>query len=267
MNDPRARLGLVLLVGVLAVCLDSPGALLALFAVCLVPVLALRPSLRRVGQGALTLLGIVWSTVLSQGIFYSDEPRVALFSVGPLTLWREGAAHGLVQSLRFCAVSLAGLALAISTSPERLHAALVALRVPFGLAFLVVTGLRFVPDALEEWAAVRRARARRGAPAWKRSPWAWMALETAMLGPVIARSMRRGRALAESLDARGFDASAPRALRRPLRISAGEIGVVAVGAMFTMAIAGSRILFALYVTETWYHPSLRPLYVLVRGSG
>ena len=94
-----------------------------------------------------------------------------------------------------------------------------------------------------------------------------MALETAMLGPVIARSMRRGRALAESLDARGFDASAPRALRRPLRISAGEIGVVAVGAMFTMAIAGSRILFALYVTETWYHPSLRPLYVLVRGSG
>ena len=265
MTDPRARLILVLLVGVLAVCLDSPASLLGLAIACLVPLLLAHPGRRRLLQGTLGLAGIVWSTVLSQGLFYSDQPRVAFASFGPFTLWNEGALHGLVQSLRFCSVSLAGLALAISTPPDRLHAALIALRVPFGLAFLVVTGLRFVPDALAEWGSVRRARARRGRPAWKRAPWSWLALETTMLGPVIARSLRRARALAESLDARGFDATAPRGLRRPLRAGTGEVIIVCVAGLLTLAIASARLLFALYVTETWYHPSLRPLYVVVRG--
>ena len=54
--------------------------------------------------------GIVWGTTLSQGLFYGDEPRVALVQLGPVAIWREGVQWGLVQSLRLVAVTLAGLA-------------------------------------------------------------------------------------------------------------------------------------------------------------
>lgn len=263
--DPRTRLMLVGLVGVLAVGLEAPRSLAALMLVCAGVFLRFGPS-RRTVLGAFGMLAaIVWSTVLSQGMFYGDEPRVALVTLGPLTLWREGVAHGLAQSLRFGAMTLAGFALAASTPPERLFAGLRALHVPFGLSFLVVTALRFVPDVAGEWAAVRRARARRGRPAWKRAPWAWLALETSLLTPVLARTLRRARALAESLDSRGFDASAPRAVRRPLRLRAMDVAVLCVATVVSFSVAAARVLFVLYTSDTWYHPGLREFYALARG--
>lgn len=262
--DPRTRLGLVGLVGVMAVGLEAPGSLAALMLASAVVFLRFGPS-RRTLLGALGMLAaIVWSTVLSQGMFYGDEPRVALLSLGPITLWREGVSHGFAQSLRFGAMTLAGFALAASTPPERLFAGLRALRVPFGLSFLVVTALRFVPDVAAEWQAVRSARARRGRPAWKRAPWAWLGLEAALLAPVLARTLRRARALAESLDSRGFDASAPRAVRRPLRIGAVDVAVLTVAMLFAFCVATIRMLFVLYTSDTWYHPGLREFYALAR---
>ena len=61
-----------------------------------------------------------------------------------MVLWWEGAVHGSVQALRIVSMSFAGLAMALSTPPDRLFAALVRLRVPYGVAFLAVTALRFV---------------------------------------------------------------------------------------------------------------------------
>jgi energy-coupling factor transport system permease protein len=198
-------------------------------------------------------------------MFYGDEPRVSFVSLGPLTLWRQGVAHGLVQSLRFVAMTLAGFALAASTPPERLFAGLRALRVPFGLAFLVVTALRFVPDVAGEWAAVRSARDRRGRPAWRRAPWAWVAVEAGSLAPVLARALRRARALAESLDARGFDPVAPRAVRRPLRLGLADRGIGAAALVLATCVLICRLLFVLYTSDTWYHPALLPLYATVRA--
>ncbi len=263
--DPRTRLALVGLVGLLAVCAEGSVALGGLAFAAGLAFVRHRPSGRTLGGAALMLVAITWSTVLAQGLFYGDEPRVALVSFGPLTLWRQGVTHGLVQSLRFVAMTLAGFALAASTPPERLFAALRALRVPFGLSFLVVTALRFVPDVATEWQAVRTARARRGHPAWRRAPWAWVALETTLLAPVLARTMRRARALAESLDARGFDPVAPRAVRRPLRFRVVDHLTLGAAATLGLGVGTARVLFVLYVTDTWYHPALRSLYALVRA--
>ena len=263
--DPRTRLALVGFVGLAAICLDSPRLLGGLVLCTGAVFAAFGPSRRQSVAAALALLGIVWSTVLAQGMFYGGEPRVLLVRIGPLALWREGVVHGLTQSLRFLAMTLSGFALAASTPPERLFSALRALRVPFGLSFLVVTALRFVPDVASEWAAVRAARARRGRAAWRRPPWSWVLLEAALLSPVLARSLRRARALAESLDSRGFDPTSPRAVRNPLRLGRLDggvlVGVVGLGGGLVIL----RVLFLLYTSDTWYHPALRPLYGWVRG--
>lgn len=262
--DPRTRIVLLGLVGVLAVALEQPTALAALALLCALPTWTWAGQRGWRLRGAFLIAAGVWGMVLSQALFYDGRPRVALATLGPLTIWQEGATYGLVQSLRLVATTLAGLAIAVSTPPDRLFAAMLRLRVPFGAAFLAITALRFVPQVSREVWVVRCARARRGRPVHHRSPWAWLALEISLLRPVVARALRRSRTLAESLDMRGFDPAAPRAVRRPLRMHAWEPGLIAVASTATAVVVTSRLLFLLYTAEIFYLPRLRPLYGFVR---
>ena len=262
--DPRTRIALLVAVGLLAVLLDRPASLGLLAAVSALPLFLLPIGWTWRRRAVVAALAVIWSTVLSQGLFYGDVPRVALLSVGPFTLWREGIGHGLTQSLRFIAVTFAGLAVAVSTPPDRMFAALVRLRVPYGVAFLAVTALRFVPDVGREVLIVRRARAMRGRPVLARTPWAWLALEMQLLRPVVARALRRATAMAESLDTRGFDAASPRAVRRPLRLAWWEPPLLIGVATGVAGVAGMQGLYWLYLAEVAYMPSLRPLYGFVR---
>ncbi len=267
MTDPRARLGAVFALGVLVLCLEGALPLGLLAAGSSAAVLAHPRAagwrLRFVGGVAL----LAWTTALSQGLFWADWPRTPLvvLSRDPwVVICREGVTHGLVQSLRFVALTAAGIWVALSTAPDRLVAALLALRVPFGIALMAATALRFVPLVGAEAWAVREARARRGRPVWARSPWAWMRLEVALLRPVVARALRRARALAESLETRGFHPTAPRAVREPLRMGAADVLGLTTVALVAFAAATARGLYALYGAELYYAPSLRPLYAFVR---
>jgi len=263
--DPRTRLGLLVAVGLLAVLLDQPASLELLAAVAALPLFLLPIGWTWRRRALLAALAVVWSTVLSQGLFYADPLRVALLRVGPIVVWRQGVVHGLVQSLRLVAVTFAGLAVAVSTPTDRLFAALVRLRVPYAMAFLAVTALRFVPVVGQEILVVRRARARRGRPAAARAPWAWLALEIALLRPAVARSVRRARRLAEALDVRGFDPTSPRAVRRPLRMASWEPPLLVLVALLVVGIAGLEGLYGLYVGEVLYVAGLRDVYGLVRS--
>jgi len=263
--DPRTRLGLLSCVGMLAICLDAPMSLALLAGCCVLPLIWLRVSAVWWRRGLVAVLTVVWSTVISQGLFYAEQPRVSLLQLGPLHLYREGVVHGLAQSLRFIALSLAGIGLTVSTPPDRLYAALLALRVPFGLALMASTALRFLPELGEQMQVVRRARRHRGRPAWQRAPWRWLALEVALLRPVVARAWRRAQRLAESLDARGFDPVAPRAVRRPLRMRAGDWVVLWAAGVVSSGVVTARLLYLLYTSETWYWPALRPLYGFTRN--
>ncbi|MBN1337422.1 MAG: energy-coupling factor transporter transmembrane protein EcfT [Deltaproteobacteria bacterium] len=262
--DPRVRLGLLACVGVLAVVLDRPQSLGLLVLLSAAPFAVIHVPGGWRSRGLIAALTLVWGTVLSQGFFYADEPRTALVRIGPLSFWREGALHGLVQSLRFVSVTLAGVAVAVSTPVDRLLAAMLSLKIPFGIAFLSVTALRFVPEGAREALVVRRARARRGRPIAHRAPLAWIREELALVRPVVARALRRARTLAEALDARGFDAMAPRAVRRSLRMRTGEGLLLAFVALLTGAAVGLRALYVLYGAEVLYLPRLRWLYGFVR---
>jgi energy-coupling factor transporter ATP-binding protein EcfA2/energy-coupling factor transporter transmembrane protein EcfT len=262
--DPRTRLGLLLCAGLLAIALEQPFALGLLTFLCAVPLVALRPSWTWWRRGGVLVLAVVWSTALSQGLFYAEQPRVPLVQLGPLVVWEQGLVYGLAQSLRFVALALGGIALAVSTSPDRMFAALRALRMPFGLALMTATALRFLPRIGAEVLTVRRARAARGRPAWRRSPSAWLRLELSLLRPTVARSWRRAQALAESLDTRGFDALAPRGVRRPLRMSGLDWGLIGLGLLVTLGVCWARVMMLLYTSETLYLQALRPLYGFVR---
>ena len=260
--DPRTRIILVFNVGILALVLDQPLSLFLLACICALPFLPNRKwALRAIGLASL----VVWSTVVSQALFYNAEPRIAWFHVGPLTVWREGAIYGLVQSLRVVAVGLAGVALAIRTPPDRLFAGLLRLRIPFGLALMASAALRFLPELTESWSVVRQARRRRGRPAHHRNPWGWLKLEVSLLRPLVARAIRRAWCLGESLDARGFDPVAPRAVRKPLQFGQWEPVLIVMVGTITMTSVAMRLLYLLYTWDSVYLPALRPMYAFVRA--
>ena len=262
--DPRLSLGLVFSWGLAGLCLEGP---LPLGLLALVPVLVLMRQPIAMAWRLRILVGIavlLWSTLLSQGLFWAGWPRTPLVALGPLRLYREGVEHGMVQGLRFVAGLAAGGLLAATTAPDRLVQALLALRRPFGLALMASTALRFVPLVAEEWTVIRHARAARGRPLWQRSPWRWLQAELELLAPLYARALRRARVLAETLDCRGFHPTAPRRPRVPLQFRWPDMLVLTCLLPTLSLLVCARFLYSLYSWELYYHPSLRPLYSWVR---
>lgn len=260
---PLGGFSVVLGVGMLAILLDGAILLGGLAMLCAGALLS-RPMPRRTRlQIGLGIAVLVWTTMLSQGLFYGDRPRTAVFQLGPVSLWWEGLGWGAVQSARLIAVSSAGLALAMSYGPDRLLGVLRTVRVPGGLAFLAVTALRFVPVVASEWRVVREARARRGRPLSRRGPIAWVAAEVLMLRPLVVRALRRARVLAESLDSRGFDVRHSHGAVEVWRL---QDRVVAVGLGGTVgSVAAAQGVYALYLWELYRHPGLAGFYAWVRA--
>ena len=280
--DPRLKLAALVWLSVLSVLVDSLPALVGLLAVGAVAAggLRMRP------RGWLAVLGVLaavaWGTVLSQSIFYAEAPRTLLVALVPewqvgdwtfpgVRLYREGAVHGLAQSLRTLSVMLLGLAVCLSTSPERLLAALVRCRVPVAVAFIAVTALRFLPTLLGEWAMVRAARRLRGYRfPWKRPLQWFFAVPRAIfsaaggLFPVLSGALRRAETLAASVSSRGFDPAARRTHYPPLRMRPAERMLLAGLFLTAAAVVTAKSLFWLYLADAYYHPALRPLYQAVR---
>jgi energy-coupling factor transport system ATP-binding protein len=252
---------LVLAVGTMAVSVDHAVALGAL---ALVPAIGLARAAPRWRWAALgAAAAFTWSAVISQGLFYSDLPRVPLFSLGPIAIWREGVRHGLVQGLRATATTFAGLALAARHPPDRLRASLVRLGIPGGPAFLAGVSLRSLPLALREAAEVRAARARRGGPLSRLGPMARLSAEIDLLRPVVARALRRAATLGDSLLTRGFDPASP-PLVEVAPIGASDRAVVAAAFALVACVVGIQAVTAAYLSELWYVPAWRPLYAFAR---
>ena len=205
--DPRLKLAWLMAISTASVLVDANAALGVLFAAAAVPAVWLKMRLK----GWLLLLGLLaitaWGTMLSQALFFYVDSFAQVDVVPPfnlagahfdgLRLTSEGAWEGLRQSLRLLGLTLAGISVAISTSPERLLSALVRNGVPAALSFMAVAALRFLPAMLDEWWTIREAVQMRGyRPCWWSRPLATLRQELVLLVPLLAATLRRATALA-----------------------------------------------------------------------
>jgi energy-coupling factor transport system permease protein len=232
--DPRVKLAWLATISVGCLWFSQPWALVALTVAAALPYVSIRMPWRALVAYSSLLVLVLWSTVLSQALFIYDPKGEPLFTIVPaftwggtpyagLHLWPEGAAYGAVQSLRFIANLLAGGSVALTTSPERLLAALVALRIPASLSYMATAGLRSLPTALDEWAALRQAyRLRSGRLRGGKSSRLSMREELRLVEPLLANTLRRAATLALAVRARGFDAAAPRTHYPALELKARE---------------------------------------------
>jgi len=268
--DPRVKLAGMAWVSAASLLLDSSLALLALVGLAALAATGLRLPPRAWLLAGLLLATTVWGTIASQALFYAGAPRTVLFTLIPageifgwhwsgLYVIREGAWYGLGQSLRMLAVTMAGLAVCLSTSPERLLGGLLRLRVPVALGFMAVAAIRFLPTLVAQWGQVRQARRLRS----QANGW-WLADQAAVLRPVLASALRRATSLATSVSSRGFDPSAPRTFYPPLVLQTREKLLLAGLALSLATLATVKGLYWLYLAELFYRPGLRPVYDLAR---
>ncbi|NQT14648.1 MAG: energy-coupling factor transporter transmembrane protein EcfT [Planctomycetes bacterium] len=271
--DVRLKMAIAFSMSLLVVLVDSVPMLATVAVAGVLLFLLGWPNVSQVKLVCVTLALVVWGLMLSQGIFYSRFPRHALvvlvqpnwlFADG-LKVYAEGLHHGLVQSLRFTAMGLAGYAICFSTEPDRFLRGLLAMRVPFSLSFMAVSAIRFLPLVAEEFRAVRTAMRMKGYRPFRGGLRDTIRVEVAGLRPVLAGTIRRSQEVALSILTRGFTLDAKRTSLYHERFRAWHW--VALTGMITVvgAIGLCKVLFWLYEHEVYYAAGLRPLYSLVRN--
>jgi len=276
--DPRAKLLLLALAGLWAVLLERPAAL-ALCAALSVGALCLSGAGARRVLGSLGGLALAGGGVaLRQAVFYQQAPRTELCAwrpasgfwravLGPdgLALYREGFFYGVTQGLRLVLAMGAGLAVAFSTDASELLAGLRFFRVPYGLAFMAVTSLRFLPLLGREAATAWRAARLRGFSPYAAAPWTTGAVAFSLLRPVLASCVRRASVLAASVTTRGFAAASPgEAFAATASVGATSWLSVFLAGAATAALVAAKMLYAAYLHEFFYRAELRGLYEFAR---
>ncbi|NOZ23946.1 MAG: energy-coupling factor transporter transmembrane protein EcfT [Planctomycetes bacterium] len=274
--DPRVKVFLLLFVATVTITIDSPATLLGLFLLSVAATASARLSIDRIKVIAGMVTLTVWGTMLSQAIFYGQFPRTVALTIipkglpilgtltGGIYLYREGFLYGAVQSLRFSTAMCFGLLVCWTTDPRDLLLGLKRLRVPYGLSFMTVTALRFIPVIIAEAATVlaaARLRAFRPFRVGLRSMGAaWLSI----LRPIFGNCLRRASTLALSVQSRAFDPTQPRTDFHQIRFRAADYVLLVSMWVALAGILGAKLLYGLYVSEVYYTAELRPLYEFVR---
>lgn len=215
--DVRTKLVLLAAVMIFAVGLEGSRPLYLLFLISLLLHVAAKSSVERWRILMLFLLVGIWGSMASQALFYNQEPRTMIAClVSPATPWigewtggvfiyREGLEHGAVQALRSGIMLTCSLLLCWTTDSRQLLQCFLHWRMPYPVAFMLITSLRFLPVIFEETAVVLTAQRLRGfEPVRSLSPFRWVQTALHVLFPILARALRRAATLALSVESRGF---------------------------------------------------------------
>ncbi|MGI8691231.1 MAG: energy-coupling factor transporter transmembrane component T family protein [Thermomicrobiales bacterium] len=216
--DPRAKLWLYCAAIAAALVTNAPVFLLG-FILCALAVIVLVGGVRQ----WLAMLRLLAPMLVMLGLFSAigSSPADAIAPVLKLLLL------GTISSAFFAAVTV-----------DELGDALALLRLPPGVAFVLVGGLRYAPAMRESWAALGDARRARGAE----TPRGIRALAeyARMLTPAVVRALRTADAMAEAMESRGFGTP-----------SATLMDTYRLRVLDWFVIAGGIAALAFYVTRIW----------------
>jgi energy-coupling factor transport system permease protein len=265
--DPRVKILMLFITGMMVVFLDNPWLLATLLAGGVAGMIAARLSLLKVKVVLAVIVLALWGAVFSQALFYEQVPRTAILTLvspqapvlGPLTkglyVYREGILHGLRQGLRIASMTTLGLLVCWTTDSRLLLLGMVRLRLPYSLAFMAVTAVRFIPILMQETIQVMTASVMRGGSR----------ISIQALLPILANCLRRAGTLAVAVESRAFRAYDRRTYLEELRFSASEKVLLTGYLLLTAGVAASKLSYLGYQYGLFYYSGLRPVYEFARA--
>ena len=197
-----------------AVTTRSLSALMAIAALTLLILAAggVRPA-RAIGL-VHNLLKLIFILFIIQCVFNrSGDP---LLTVGSFSLLTTGGFHmAAMVSLRLLIILLSAL-LVMTGEPRDYLQALIQIKVPCEIAFMVLAALRFLPLLREEAADALSAVQMRGCRLKKQSLRKTASIYISILIPIVAGAIRRSEQMSIAMEARAFRAQPKRTTLRRL---------------------------------------------------
>ena len=274
---PHTKILLLAIVSCLVILLDSPVALFVCFLVSLCFQASIPPSWRQI-RLLILFVGLgTWGLIYSQGIFYNQFPRTIIFTLihkdvpvigavtGGIHLYREGLFHGAVQSLRFNTMLTISCFIIWTTQPRDLLLALAKLRVPYSLAFMVMTGLRYIPLIGSEAQTVIRSQRLRGFRYLRLNLFHTISGILNSLRPILTNNIRRATHLSEAVESRAFSPDAAhRTSLSELKTRQGDVILIVLSLGCLLGVIGLKGVYFLYANGLYYASWLRGAYTFAR---
>ncbi|AKB35391.1 Transmembrane component of general energizing module of ECF transporters [Methanosarcina siciliae C2J] len=275
--DPRAKILILISTVFVAVTLDNPETMLLLFLIILSGFALARMPAIKLKTLAILLTLLIWGTIYSQALFYSQLPRTVIITIvspdvpvlgwltnGGLFVYAEGLHHGAIQGLRSASILSLGLLMCWTTDSRDMLNGLVGLKVPYSAAFMVVTAVRFLPIIITEVLTVVTVQRLRGFNP-KRFGSGIVKTSLNILTPTLSNCVRRTGTLAVSIQSRAFRANPERTYLKKLKFSELDKALVAVCIFAAISIVLIKLLYNMYTGGIYYSAGLRPVYALARG--
>ena len=274
--DARVKLMGLFSVSILVILIDAAVTLGIFFGLAL-----LMHALARTEAGKLKVLLVLlavtlWGTTFSQAIFYAEHPRTAILTlipshagfIGQLTggvyLYEEGFLYGMVQGLRFLVMTTLGMLVVWTTEPQDMLAGMLRMRIPYSMAFMLVTAFRFIPILMEEVNTILLAMRIKGFGSFKYVVFHPVRMAMCIMNPLLANLVRKSNFLALSVECRGFSPSATKYVRKTKRLTPPETALTLAVILFMVSVMSVKVIFLLYFHGLYYASSLRPFYSLAR---
>jgi len=240
--DPRAKiLGTIcLLTGVFLV--EHPSAFIIWFLfLCSVTLLSRLP-FRLILGSARPVMILVLFTAFIHVFFTKGTP---LFSIGFITLSREGVIMGIYMGIRLLLLVLFASLLTLTTSPIELADGLEALFSPLKplgfpaheLAMMMTIALRFIPTLLDETDRIMKAQLARGADLDRGGLLKRLRSFIPVLIPLFVIVFQRADDLAIAMESRCYKGGTGRTRMNPLNWSMRDSSALLVSLMCVLLLS------------------------------
>lgn len=202
--DPRTKLVIVLILSTFALIYNDISTLLLILTLSIIVGILMKSNLITIIKRLRKVIGILLAIAIIQSIFISEgTPILRVGSIKILTDY--GILKSLEFILRFSIIISSSAILSTSTSREIVQA-LVQLRIPYEIAFMVSIAIRFLPVFKDEMSDLIIAIQLRGIDLKKIKFTEKIKIYRYILLPAMTNSLMKAKELSAAMEMRGFRA-------------------------------------------------------------
>ncbi len=229
--DPRTKLIIVLCISFLAIIVRDLVSLFQLLILTLILSIFFGKNFKSSFLKFKSFLYIIFAIAILQSLF--SNQGTAVFSIGKFTLITDyGLKRGLEFILRMMIVAFSANILATSSSREIIQG-FVQMGMPYELAFMVATGIRFLPIMRDEIRDSVIAIQLRGIDLDKIPIRERINIYSYIFMPIVLGSISKAEKLAISIEMRGFRAYDSRTSYNQLSMSKLDYILISIITVFT----------------------------------
>jgi len=222
--DPRPKMTLTICLSTLAVIWGEPAWLAALLAATCAMLALGGIGLRAAFTQVRGLLGVLALLFAVQCIFVRrGDPLLSLAGFPLVTV--DGVGVALSVTLRLVIIVFSALILLTGDARDYLLA-LVQCRVPYEVAFMVMTALHFLPILREETMDVYTAVQMRGTEVTKATLRDKLCVYRRIALPIVVGAIKRAEQVALAMDCRAFRSSPQRTFMRRLTLAPPDVAIL-----------------------------------------